>query len=111
MDLQEKSFGTTLKKVRKEKKLTQPQLAELLGISTSYLKDLENSQHNPSHDMFKRITRYLDLSADAIIYPKKEQPDSTYDEIAHIFDLCNTRQREIILALAKTILAMPELTD
>lgn len=108
MDLQDKSFGTTLKKARKEKKLTQPQLAELLEISTSYLKDLENFQRNPSHDMFKRITRYLNLSADAIIYPKEEQPDSIYDKMEHIFDLCDAGQRELILALAETVLTQSE---
>lgn len=111
MDLQEKSFGSTLKELRKERELTQSQFAELLGISTSYLKNLENSQRNPSHKMFERIVRYLNLSADTIIYSEKEQPYDSYDELVRIWNLCNVKQQRIILALAETVLAMPELKD
>lgn len=109
MDLQKKSFGSALKKLRIEKELTQSQFAELLGISTSYLKNLENSQRYPSHAMFERIIRYLNLSADTIIYPEKEPSDHSRDEMAHIWGLCNVKQQQIILALAETVLAMPEL--
>ena len=41
MALNPKQFGTVMKNARMDKKLTQAELAEILDLSLSYLKDLE----------------------------------------------------------------------
>lgn len=107
----ENQLGIAIKTARKEKKLSQAELAERLGISLPYLRDLEDYRRNPSYKMFERIVRYLDLSADAIIQPEKKHPDGAYLEMKHIFDLCDAGQRQMILALARTILNMSEHTE
>ena len=68
-----KSFGTVLKNARMNKKLTQAELAEILNISLSYLKDLERFRNNPSYEVFEKVMHYFNLSADSVIYPNKNR--------------------------------------
>lgn len=104
-----KSFGTVLKNARIDKKLTQAELAEILNISLSYLKDLERFRNNPSYEVFEKAMHYFNLSADSVIYPKKSQDDSTYQQIIRILSLCNEKQLRVILATAQALLTMDEI--
>ena len=71
MDYQPKQFGIVLKNARMNQKLTQAELAEILNISLPYLKDLERFRNNPSYEIFEKVIRYFNLSADIVIYPNK----------------------------------------
>lgn len=101
-----KQFGTILKNARVEKNLTQAELAESLNISLSYLKDLERFRNNPSYEMFERIIRYFNLSADTVIYPEKDQSDSTCQKIKRLLLLCNEQQLRVVLATTEALLSM-----
>jgi len=47
------NIGEKIKQLRTEKNLTQPQLAEAIGIEQSYLSKLENDKSTPSADIFQ----------------------------------------------------------
>lgn len=108
MTFQPKQFGIALKNARNERNLTQAELAEILDISLPYIKDLERFRNNPSYEMFERIIRYFNLSADAIIYPEKNLSDSTCHKIERLLALCNEQQLHVILAVTETLLSMNE---
>ena len=108
MAFQPRQFGVTLKKARNEKNLTQAELAEILDISLPYIKDLERSRNNPSYEMFERIIRYFNLSADAVIYPERNLPDNTCRKIERLLTLCNEQQLRVILSITETLLSMKE---
>jgi transcriptional regulator with XRE-family HTH domain len=55
------NFGDKLKQIRTQKNMTQPQMAEAIGIEQSYLSKLENDKSVPSADMFQAILRSLDM--------------------------------------------------
>jgi DNA-binding XRE family transcriptional regulator len=55
------NFGEKLKQVRTERNLTQPQMAEAIGIEQSYLSKLENDKSVPSAEMFQAIIKSLNL--------------------------------------------------
>jgi transcriptional regulator with XRE-family HTH domain len=61
------NFGEKLKQIRTEKNLTQPQLAEAIGIEQSYLSKLENDKSIPSAEMFSTIISALQLDAKAVL--------------------------------------------
>ena len=61
MALHPKQFGMVLKNARMDKKLTQAELAEILDISLSYLKDLERFRNSPSYEVFEKVIRYFNL--------------------------------------------------
>lgn len=97
-------FGTMLKKARMSKKLTQAELAEQLDISVSYLKDLERFRNNPSYELFEKVIRYFNLSADAVIYSSQEEYNSAYEQINRLLTYCDEEQLHVILSTIQKLL-------
>lgn len=62
-------LGGVVKSARQAAQLTQVQLAGRLNITVRYLKAIENENRKPSYDLFVRIVRELDISADTVLYP------------------------------------------
>lgn len=105
MIFQPRQFGIVLKNARIDKKLTQAELAEILDISLSYLKDLERFRNNPSYEVFEKTIRYFNLSADTVIYPNQNYNDDTYQKIKRLLKLCDKRQLQVILATTEALIA------
>lgn len=108
MIFQPKQFGIVLRNARMDKKLTQAELAEALDISLSYLKDLERFRNNPSYEIFEKVIRYFNLSADTVIYPNQNQTDSTYQKIERLLTHCDKGQLHVILATIEALLSADE---
>lgn len=106
MALNQKQFGTVMKNARMDKKLTQAELAEILDLSLSYLKDLERFKHTPSLEVFAKTIQYFNLSADTVIYPDKNLHNDTYQEILRRLLQCNENQLKIILATTEAVLSV-----
>lgn len=53
------NIGEKIKQLRTDKNLTQPQLAEAIGIEQSYLSKLENEKSIPSAEIFQSILKAL----------------------------------------------------
>lgn len=100
------AFGTVLKNARMDKKLTQAELAEILDISLSYLKDLERFRNNPSYEVFEKVIHHFNLSADTVIYPNKNISNSTYQQLERLLTRCNNEQLHVILATTEALLSM-----
>ena len=56
-----RQFGTRLKTIRLERKLTQEQFAELVGISVDFLSLIERGINSPSFEVLERMGEKLDL--------------------------------------------------
>lgn len=81
-----------MKNARMDKKLTHAELAEILDLSLSYLKDLERFKNTPSLEVFARTIQYFNLSADTMIYPDKNLYNDTYQELLRRLLQCNENQ-------------------
>lgn len=55
------SLGERIKKLRKEKGLTQLQLAEKANMSRTYVADVERNRYNPSIETLKSIADALNV--------------------------------------------------
>lgn len=81
--LQMKSFGAFLKYTRKNRQLTQDQVAEKLHIVTPVLSKWENDKAMPSLEMLCKLCNVLDLSLEDCIAAEKTQfslpPPADYD--------------------------------
>ena len=60
-------FGEKIRQLRHEKDLTQPALAEAMGIEQSYLSKLENDKSFPSNDVLNRILDVFGLGVGDLI--------------------------------------------
>lgn len=56
------TIGDNIRKYRKMKNLTQKELGDLVGISNTYLSDMEIGRTNPSIKTLKRIAKGLEIS-------------------------------------------------
>mgnify|MGYP002713868581 FL=1 len=56
------NIGENIKKVRKEQNATQEEFAKKLGISRSYLSDIENNRKNISTNTLRNISEKLNVS-------------------------------------------------
>ncbi|MDU0935839.1 MAG: helix-turn-helix transcriptional regulator [Enterococcus faecalis] len=56
------SIGENIRNLRKSMNMTQDEFAHEIGISRSYLGDLENNRRNPSSETLKRISKKLGVS-------------------------------------------------
>lgn len=66
------TFGSKLKKMRKERGLTQDQLARELGLSKTSLVRYELDKREPNFEAIKKIENYFNVSIDEIINDLKE---------------------------------------
>jgi y4mF family transcriptional regulator len=55
------AIGKTIKERRKALKITQPDLADLAGISVNTLYKIERGEANPTIDILERILEVLGL--------------------------------------------------
>lgn len=86
------TIGENIKKIRKEKKITQQKLAKEMDISRSYLSDLENNRYNPSSKTLEMLAEKLDVSMLYITSGKKTLKDLSGEEVT----------KEVMSALVNT---------
>lgn len=74
------SVGNTIKQIRKQKKLTQQELADELKISRSYLSDIENGNKNPSIKTIQTLADKLNVTVSYLTSGHKMFKDLTDEE-------------------------------
>lgn len=61
-------LGEALRLIRVYHDLKQKQAAERLGVSTSYLSEIERGQKTPTLDIIERYARTFDMPISAIMF-------------------------------------------
>lgn len=61
------NFGNRLKTLRIKKKLTQQQLADLLGLTKSVISAYENGLRYPAYDVLIKIASIFKVSTDFLL--------------------------------------------
>ena len=67
MELHYQNMGMRIKTRRKELKIKQAELAEMLEISTNHMSSIENGKQKPSLDTFIGICKCLNVSPDYLL--------------------------------------------
>ena len=70
-------LGELIKKTRLERRLTQEEVAEMIGCHSQYYKNLENGKGMPSVPMFCKIMRALHISSDEYVWPNQNRNNPT----------------------------------
>lgn len=60
-------FGDRLRQLRKDRKLTQQQLAELIGVKNSVISFYEVGERTPSPDVLRKLALALHVTADYLL--------------------------------------------
>ncbi|MGE7614753.1 helix-turn-helix domain-containing protein [Paenibacillus sp. NPDC101420] len=94
--------GEKIKAVRKQRKLTQNDLAIKANISRSYLADVEGGRYNPSLDTLKSIATALNTELSTLL-----ENGSTVPE----FELTHEKKNEMRNVLHDSLLKAQEIFD
>ncbi len=60
-------FGNRLRQLRKDRKLTQQQLADLIGVKNSVISFYEVGERTPSPDVLRKMALALHVTADYLL--------------------------------------------
>ncbi|AHJ69364.1 helix-turn-helix domain-containing protein [Granulibacter bethesdensis] len=77
------SFNDRLKKTRQQKKISQIEVAEAVGISRSFLSDIENGNKDGSFKTIAALADYYNVSLDYIKDGSSPSVLRNPDNIAH----------------------------
>jgi len=81
------NFGEKVRQLRAERNLTQPQLAQLIGIEQSYLSKLENDKSVPSADIFQSILKAF--SIDVATFLEGVDEKQVYRDLRQVPEVSN----------------------
>ena len=99
-----KNIGARIRAVRTEKKITQEQLAEAVGVGTSHISHIETGNGTASLETIIQIINVLDCSADELLCAdiKKARPFLN-NWLCEIVADCNSLEIQLI---SDTVLAL-----
>lgn len=100
----DKSMGFRLKQARTEQKLTYEELAEKSGVSSRYIKEIENHGNIPSIEKLGQLIRALHISADPFFYPAAPTDNLDYQRLQVYLSQCTDDQITTILAIVEAYL-------
>lgn len=78
------TFIQNMKYYRKKAGLTQEKLAELVGMSTSYIGDMEARERFPSAETIDKIAEALNLRTSEL-FDERGSPESTKETFEKIY--------------------------
>ena len=89
-------FGEKLRQLRQERKLTQPELAEAMGIEQSYLSKLENEKSLPSQDVLSRILAVFEIGVDQLVSDLDQGTRNQLRQIPAVAEHLNQEKQQLI---------------
>lgn len=96
-------IGQRIRKYRKASNLSQEQLAEKVGISTTHMSHIETGNTKLSLPVLVDIANVLSVQTDAIIYEKPQlNKTSAKNELSVLIDSCSTNELNVIIDIVKS---------
>lgn len=91
-------FGNNIHSYRKQRKLSQEQLAEKLDISVKHLSTLETGKVFASAELIETIALVLEVSVAALFYSPEEK---SFDEsdISNIENIIEEESQKAVIAI------------
>lgn len=103
------TIGDNVKLIRNEKKLTQVALAEKMGISRSYLSDIENNRKNPSSKTIESLADKLGVTMFYLTTGERALSDLTNEEGIEIIQETLKHMKEEVQEVASSELSTYEI--
>lgn len=89
---------------RKNKRITQEELAEMLEVSPTHVKHIESGHRKPSVEILFALAKVLNISLDEVVFPKKDTPrDATRGKIERLLDVSDEASLHFILSVLEAL--------
>lgn len=93
--MDQQKIGMTLKQLRMEKRVTQQQLAENLGVSNRTISRWETGRNMPDFDLLLELAKYYNVGVEAILNgnPVTAEAESLSDDVMHAVAVYTTEEK------------------
>ncbi len=91
-----REVGEKLEELRNDKELTQPEMAEAIGIEQSYLSKPDNDKSLPSNDVFVRILEVFGLDIADVVDDLDQSSKNQLRALPDVADHYH-RQKQLII--------------
>ena len=97
-------IGQRIRKFRKAYRLSQEQLAEKVGISTTHMSHIETGNTKLSLPLFVKLANVLSIQTDELLHdtPQKNKT-AIKGELEEILDSCSMQDIQIIKDVVKAV--------
>lgn len=94
----------TIRNERKNKRITQEELAEMLEVSPTHVKHIESGHRKPSIEILFELAKILNISLDEVVFPKNRTPnDATRGKIERLLDVSDESSLQFILSVLEAL--------
>ncbi len=95
-------IGQRIRKIRKARGLSQEQLAEKVGISTTHMSHIETGNTKLSLSVFVGIAAALKVQTDFLLYDRpRESVSAAAQAISSIINGCDAAQARILTEIVR----------
>lgn len=108
--------GERLRKIRKEKNLTQTQLSAMAGIKQETISAIENQRNLPTMASIRLLAQALDCSISDLMEGEEKQEPQTEgtltaeeEKLITLFNLLNESGKRFLLQTAQNLVQAPEM--
>lgn len=106
------TFGELLQELRKDKRLSQKQLADVIAVTTGTISNYENDQHLPDIEKLIMLANYFDVTTDYLlgrsisrlspdIFEEHLVPGRTLSSVLDDFRKLSSDRKNIVLFIMK----------
>lgn len=103
------SFGNNLEKLRKENKVSQAKLGEVLGITQQMVSNYEKDSSQPNIELLVKIADFFKVSIDALVgyTPVNDEVKlAQRDRLMEYYDRLSETDRDKCFTIMQTIISM-----
>lgn len=99
------SFGSNLERIRKDKKISQAKLGEVLGLTQQMVSSYEKDLSSPNVEVLTKIADHFNVSIDSLIDHLVQTPDANSAEarIMRYFEKLTDADREKCIVIVQTL--------
>lgn len=98
-------FGRKIKEIRKKRKMTQAQLAELVNVDDKHISCIESGKNFPSADLIERFVNILNIEPKELFeFYHLQDPDNLKKEILYMLDKLQDEEISLVYKYIRTFL-------
>ena len=98
-----KELGRRIQKARKEKGLTQQELADLSHVSLKHVQSCERGEKNPSFEVLRAFGKVLNLSLDSLMNLDLPEDEQSANDMRQLYLSCPPAARKALLNSARAL--------
>lgn len=97
-------IGQRIRKTRKARRLSQEQLAELVGISVTHMSHIETANTKLSLPVLVAIATALDVQIDALVYDQpRDSVTVAMKDISEVLQSCTVKEARLIADMVRAM--------